>query len=288
LTNQLPDPATFLSGEPRALEGRRARWGALVRDRALDARAVLSRTGARLDALAAAAPAREVIVLSIYRPPAAALVESLPQLASARGHGVRRLFGSTGEVVPDLAADTVATHLSAGKFENLNELLAAAGEPVPEWVIVVDDDVRLPARFLDRFVGLCERFDLAMAQPAQTLLSHAAWSVTRRRAGALLRETRLVEIGPVTAFRRDAAAELLPFPPLRYGWGLDAHWAAVAEQRGWKVGIADALPVRHEAGAVASTYSGEAAIAEAREFLAERPYVTSARLQETVATHRRA
>jgi hypothetical protein len=154
--------------------------------------------------------------------------------------------------------------------------------------VVVDDDVTLPGRFLDRFIGLLERFDLAMAQPAQSRSSHAAWSVTRRRPGALLRETRFVEIGPVTAFRRDAAEELIPFPPLRFGWGLDAHWAAVAEQHGWRMGVADSLTVRHEEGAVAATYSGDAAIEEAREFLAERPYVPAARLQETLAVHRRA
>ena len=80
----------------------------------------------------------------------------------------------------------------------------------------------------------------------------------------------------------------MPFPPLRYGWGLDAHWAAVAEERGWRLGIADALPVRHDEGAVAATYSGDDAIEEARRFLADRPYVPSARLQETLAVHRRA
>jgi hypothetical protein len=158
----------------------------------------------------------------------------------------------------------------------------------PDWTLVVDDDVALPARFLDRFVGLCERFGLAMAQPAQSRSSHAAWTVTRRQPGALLRETRFVEIGPVTAFRRDAASELIPFPPLRFGWGLDAHWAAVAEERGWRLGVADSLAVRHDEGAVAATYSGDDAIEEARRFLADRPYLPAARLQETLAVHRRA
>ena len=35
----------------------------------------------------------------------------------------------------------------------------------------------------------------------------------------------------------------------------------------------DALPVRHEQAAVAGTYSSQEAIAEARGFLAERPFV---------------
>lgn len=280
----LPAPETFLSGEPLALEGRRARLKARAADAALTGRAAVDRSAARLDALAGAAPEREIAVLSIYRPPARRLVRALGALRSARGHRVALRFASTGESVPELADHTVTTGLSGGKFENLNVLL---GDDPPDWTLVVDDDVGLPRRFLDRFVGVCERFDLAMAQPAQTRSSHAAWTVTRRRPGVLLRESRFVEIGPVTAFRRDAARELLPFPPLRYGWGLDAHWAAVAEQRGWRLGIVDALPVRHDEGAVAATYSTDAAIEEARRFLAERPYVPSARLQETVAVHRR-
>jgi hypothetical protein len=283
--SELPAPETFLSGEPRSVEGRRARLRARVADAALSARAALSRTGAQLDALAGAAPPRSVLVLSIYRPPASRLVRALPALRSGHGHDVDLRFGSTGDAVPALAGHTVATHMTGGKFENLNALWP--GDP-PDWTLVVDDDVALPPRFLDRFVGLCERFGLAMAQPAQSRSSHAAWTVTRRRGGVLLRESRFVEIGPVTAFRRDAAAELIPFPPLRFGWGLDAHWAAVAEQRGWRLGIADALAVRHDEGAVAATYSGDEAIVEAQRFLADRAYVPAARLQETVAVHRRA
>ena len=223
--------------------------------------------------------------MAIYRPPAQRLVHALASLRSSHGHDVTLRFGSTGDPVPELAEHTVATGLSGGKFENLNELWT--GDP-PDWTLVADDDVGLPDRFLDRFVGVAERFELAMAQPAQTHASHAAWPVTRRRAGMLVRETRFVEIGPVTGFRSDAAAELVPFPPLRYGWGLDAHWAAVAEEHGWRLGVIDALPVRHDEGAVAATYSGDEAIAEAQRFLAGRPYVPSARLQETLAVHRRA
>ena len=51
-----------------------------------------------------------------------------------------------------------------------------------------------------------------------------------------------------------AAAELLPFPELRFGWGLDLHWAALAGRHGWRLGIVDALPVRHESALVGATY----------------------------------
>ena len=126
-----------------------------------------------------------------------------------------------------------------GKFENLNRLLAegAGGSPVQErdWLLVIDDDIQLPRGFLDRLLFLCERFELQLAQPAHRLSSHAAWQVTRRRPGSVVRETEFVEIGPVTAFARATFQTLLPFPELRMGWGLDAHWAALAREHGWRL-----------------------------------------------------
>jgi hypothetical protein len=97
--------------------------------------------------------------------------------------------------------------------------------------------------------------------------------VTRRRTGGDWRETTFVEIGPVTAFHRDVFPALLPFPELRMGWGLDAHWSAVARDRGWRIGVVDATPVGHTIRPAAEGYPREAAAAEARAFLAQRPYV---------------
>jgi hypothetical protein len=156
-----------------------------------------------------------------------------------------------------------------------------------DWILAVDDDLALPPRFLDRFVALCEHFALDLAQPAQTLRSHSAWRVTRRRPASLVRETRFVEIGPLTAFGRRAAPELLPFPELRYGWGLDLHWAALAEERGWRLGVVDATPVRHESATVGSAYPRTEAEAEATDFLASRPHLPASRAGELVAVHRR-
>jgi hypothetical protein len=256
-----------------------------VDDRLLDAQlAVLA--GRSLDRLADAAAAREVLVVSIYRPGGGDLPRALANLRRTR-HSLRLALGSTGGTHPALAADTVATGLEGGKYENVDALLgaAAAGAPAADWTLVVDDDVVLPPRFLDRFLGVCEHLDLALAQPAQSSASFAAWPHTRRRRGVLARETPFVEIGPVTGFRRDALEALSPFPRLRYGWGLDLHWGAVAEERGWRLGVIDALPVRHEQTAVAVSYSPDDAIEEARRFLAGRPFVDSRRAAEALRTH---
>jgi GT2 family glycosyltransferase len=185
----------------------------------------------------------------------------------------------------------VAMHWRAprgrGKFENLNRLLAEHQGDDRDWLLVVDDDVELPRGFLDRFLFLCERFSLQLAQPAHYLDSHAAWPLTRRRPRSVVRETRFVEIGPVTAFARATFPVLLPFPELRMGWGLDAHWAALAAEHGWRCGIVDAVAIHHRAAPAAEAYPREAAVAEARAFLAKRPYLRASEAQRTLTTHRR-
>jgi hypothetical protein len=294
-----PDPQSFLSGDRGDVTDpwRRAkRTAGEVAYSAVD-----TVTGTRLRAARLAARTRsplDVLVIGVYRD-GSLLADALPNLHSSR-HNVRLALGSMGAVDEGLRAETVAEGLTGGKFGNLNAILAAAaradGEPAaaggdrarPDWTVVVDDDVRLPRRFLDRFLAVCETFGFDLAQPAQTLRSHSAWKVTRRRPASIARVTRFVEIGPVTAFGRSAAEELLPFPELRFGWGLDLHWAALAGQRGWRLGIVDALPVRHESALVGATYSRDDAVEEAATFLTGRPYLPSVRAGEVLATHRRA
>ena len=298
------DPTTFLSGDAGDVTNPWRRAKRTAGELAYSALDAVSGTHRRVARLARETPKRDVLVIGVYRP-GSLMPDALDALHSER-HNVRIALGAIGAAEPSLQAQTVATELAGGKFENLNRVLEAsatggAGAPATgpahavdapttggfDWLLVVDDDVVLPSAFLDRFVAVCELFGLDLAQPAQTLRSHSAWKVTRRRPASLVRETRFVEIGPVTAFGRRAAAELLPFPELRFGWGLDLHWAAIAEQRDWRLGVVDALPVRHESGLVAAAYPREEAEAEAADFLADRPYLPSARAGEVLAVHRR-
>jgi hypothetical protein len=286
MTTPLPDPDSFLSGESGSVVGKRLRITRTAADWALGLAGLAALTGPRLDRLAATQAPRRVLVLSIYRP-GSLLPRTAPRLRSER-HDVTFALGATGDPEPELADATALSGLAGGKFENLNRLLAAA-PPLDgfDWLIASDDDIELAPRFLDRAVALCERLALDIAQPAQTMRSHAAWRVTRRRPFSLARRTAYVEIGPLTIFSRRAAAELTPFPPLRFGWGLDNHWGALARERGWRLGILDSLSVKHEAQKVATTYTHAEAIEEARHFLAGRPYVTAAEAQRTLETIRR-
>jgi hypothetical protein len=266
-------PTDWASGESGIVGGIRLGVRTRVEDALLDARRWGTLEPSRLARAARRQPPRRrVLAIGVERADGANL------MAQARAELAR----SHHDV--ELATSPVG---GRGKFENLNALLAAHALDGRDWLLVLDDDVALPRGFLDRFLFLAERFELKLAQPAHRRRSHAAWRVTRRRGGSVVRETRFVEIGPVCAFHRDTFATLLPFPQLQAGWGLDAHWAALARERGWKIGVVDATPIRHVLRPIADSYRRADAVAEAQAFLAERPYVTAAEAQRTLATHAR-
>ena len=264
-------PDDFLSGISGEVSGVRAKTAASVADAREDARRRLRLEPLLLRRAALAAPRRRVLALAIER-------TDVPNLLPAAR---AELLRSRHDVT---FASTAAGN--RGKFENLNELLERHPAPGHGWLLVVDDDVWLPRGFLDTFLFLAERFELRLAQPAHRRRSHAGWQVTRRRSGSVARETRFVEIGPVVAFQSATFDALLPFPALRIGWGLDAHWSAVASERGWRIGVIDATAVRHGLRRVATAYDRRAAVEEARGFLARRPYVPASDAQTTVCVHR--
>ena len=255
----------FVSGESGTLNRRTEAIG-LAKDLAADLvtapRRALVRRAARH-----AAPQR-VLAVAVVRPEHATQMDAAARtLARTRTHAV------------DLVLHDFSPGL--GKWRNLADALRAHPPDGYDWLVLFDDDVVLPHAFTDPFLHLCERHDLALAQPAHRFRSHAAWRVTRRRVGPVARRTRFVEIGPLTAVHRRAFDLVLPLPDLHMGWGLDAHWGALAEARGLRVGIVDATPIRH-LRPVAGDYPRDAAVAEARAFLATRPYVRSDAAQETL------
>jgi Glycosyl transferase family 2 len=261
----------FLSGTSGQVTGIKATVAAVVADAVDDSLELALVQRWRLRRASRAIPARRVLALGIERTDVPNLLPAARAELLHSRHQVR--FAST-------PAGT------RGKFENLNALLAEHPVDETDWLVVVDDDVALPSGFLDVFLFLAERFQLQLAQPAHRHRSHAAFDVTRRRRGSVLRETAFVEIGPVFAFQAATFDVLLPFPPLRVGWGLDAHWSALAREHGWRLGIVDATAVRHGLRPIATSYNRQAAIDEAREFLSARPYTKAAEAQRTLATHR--
>jgi len=269
---QPPELGHFLSGTSGLVFGIRATSRALVADAVGDARALAIAQHWRLQRAARRVPERRVLALGVERTGEPNLMASARDELLRSKHSVRFESTETG---------------GRGKFENLNTLLDRAPAQGHDWLLLVDDDVALPRGFLDVFLFLIERFGLRLAQPAHRARSHAAWPLTRRQLGSLVRQTAYVEIGPLVALNAATFDELLPFPPLRAGWGLDAHWAALAREHDWPLGIVDATPIRHGIRRIAASYDRDEAIAEGRRFLSGRPYLNAADSQRTLAIHRK-
>jgi hypothetical protein len=126
-----PRPAEdFLSGASGTVGGWRGR-AAAGQDRLLDLRAALEVRGPRRPA---AGPRRRVLVLAVERP-GSAFPAARAELERSRHDVTVATTGLGGR----------------GKFQNLNALLAAHDLAAFDWVLVVDDDVVLPRRFLDAF-----------------------------------------------------------------------------------------------------------------------------------------
>jgi hypothetical protein len=153
-----------------------------------------------------------------------------------------------------------------GKFENINSALLNQDLSGYDWLLVIDDDIEVPDRLLDLLIYFSEKHNLKLAQPAHKFKSHKSFTITERHWGSQARNTQFIESGPVSLFHRDTFPDLIPFPALRWTWGIDVYWADMAKRRGWRMGIVDAAPIRH-LRPVGGSYDMSAARKEAIDFL---------------------
>lgn len=183
------------------------------------------------------------------------------ECARSRDHAVtQRWVAIAPEGVGDCSLPgTVAIYVAPeAKFGIIDRLTRDAGHF--DWLIITDDDVELPEAFVDRFIGLAERYDFALCQPARSLDSFVDHGIVLQMPGLVARQTRFVEIGPLVAIRRDAMALLLPFgPEASMGWGLDFVWPLALEAAGLRLGIIDAVPLAHRLRRPVTGYDHEGA-----------------------------
>lgn len=161
------------------------------------------------------------------------------------------------------------------KFVLLNRLLSQCELDGYAFILICDDDIDLPTAFLDRYLDLVTKHDLALAQPARTHDSYIDHTIVEQLDGLDARRTRFVEIGPLFSVARKAYRYLLPFDESSpMGWGYDYVWPVVMEETGLRMGIVDATPVAHRLRKPVSNYSFQEARAAMRAFLARRPHLS--------------
>ena len=165
---------------------------------------------------------------------------------------------------------------SVPKFRLLNELLREVDLSSFDYLLVCDDDVRLPRGFLDAFIGWQRRLGFALAQPARTLNSHVDHALVRQRPWLIARRTRFVEIGPLFCLQRALFDALLPFDEASpMGWGYDFVWPLQVAAAGGTMGVIDATPVDHSLRGRGEAYAWEHERAAMSDYLAGRPHLSA-------------
>jgi glycosyltransferase involved in cell wall biosynthesis len=159
------------------------------------------------------------------------------------------------------------------KFQLLNELLTAEHLAEYDYVLITDDDIVLPERFLDGFLDLQAELGFALAQPARTSNSYIDHPIVEQQRGVLARQTLFVEIGPLVCFHKSCYELVFPFDltsPM--GWGYENVWSRRLAERGLKMGIIDALPVDHSLRKPVANYSWAEADRQRKTFLASQKH----------------
>jgi glycosyltransferase involved in cell wall biosynthesis len=207
---------------------------------------------------------KKVLVLGIYLADVANHIDTIvAELAKSRRYDVTQCWVALRgrPATPRVADVTVRFRTaSAPKFQILNELLAERDLAPYEYTLLVDDDITLPSRFLDRFLSLQTDLEFALAQPARTSSSSIDRPIVEQQQGVIARRTRFVEIGPVVSCHKSVYPILFPFDLVSgMGWGYENVWAYRLEQRDLKMGIIDVFPVEHTLRPPVAHYSWDKA-----------------------------
>jgi hypothetical protein len=239
-------------GNYRSLPWWRKRGAGPVVDALYDVRLGMNKSYRELEKGMAQQPALRVLITGVEVPSRASDMDRvMADMASAKHQVVRK---------------KAELHKGKGKFQNINLGLAGLDVNEFDWLLVIDDDVSLPRNFLDKFLYLSESAELKLCQPAHKVHSYISYGVTQRHWNSLVRTTRFVECGPITAFRREMFPLVVPFPELRWAWGNDVAWAELARRHGYRIGIVDGTPIGH-LRPVAGSYSGQEARDEGEAYL---------------------
>lgn len=197
------------------------------------------------------------------------------ELLTSRDHTVTLRWTALaigGEGACDVPCTIVVDTKPLSKFALIARMLADVQNF--DWLIIIDDDIELPAEFLDSFLALAVRYDLALCQPALTADSYIERGIVVQMPGLTARRTRFVESGPLTAIRRDAISLLLPFAPeAGMGWGLDFVWPVAMEAAGLHMGIVDATAIAHRLRRPVTDYGNEEARRASSRCLAAYPHL---------------
>ena len=113
-----------------------------------------------------------------------------------------------------------------------------------DYIWVPDDDLSTTAENLNLFFNLCQKYQFILAQPALTKNSYFSHPLLLQVSNFIYRETNFVEV-MAPCFSKSAFDKCWKtFSENKSGWGLDALWPIILENKG-VIGIIDETPIFH-------------------------------------------
>jgi hypothetical protein len=199
------------------------------------------------------------------------------ELRRSREWRVDQRWVALGQTIDARMADVTAEQVvtATPKFSLVNRLLQGKSISDYTFVLICDDDVTLPAGFLDDYLRLACRHNLALCQPARTHDSYVDHPFVGRLHGISARRTQFVEIGPLISIHRSAFPVLLPFDETSpMGWGYDLAWPCLVAAAGLRMGIVDATPVVHSLREPLTHYNRDLVERQMSAYLRTRPHLS--------------
>src|SRR5262245_26036950 len=112
-----------------------------------------------------------VLVVGVYLADKPNLAPEITrELAASRNWRVDQHWVALGHTPADVRMTGVTVaHVTdpTPKFTLVNRVVSQAQLADYDYLLVIDDDVRLPAGFLDNYLRLVRQFNLALCQPAR-------------------------------------------------------------------------------------------------------------------------
>ena len=113
-----------------------------------------------------------------------------------------------------------------------------------DFIALLDDDLRVSQRDLERLFGFGDRYGLDLFQPSLSWTSHFTYAAVLRNPHYRLRYTNVVEM-MCPVFRTAHLRRALPLFDLSFETGIDLLWCRLTERPRLRYAIVDDVAVTH-------------------------------------------
>lgn len=131
------------------------------------------------------------------------------------------------------------------KFQNFYEFSKEADMNHYDATWIVDDDIQMPTRQINKMFTIFHHHDLWLGQPSYDSRTLSPWDISRHDSNYHLRFTNFIENG-VAIFSKHALNTCLPtMKDIKSGWGADFIWPTVLCFPAEKIAVIDDVQCYH-------------------------------------------